>query len=1476
MNTDKQSFKVVGIGASAGALRALQDLFSYIPKDTGMAFIIVQHLSPDFKSLMPELLAKYTDMPIYTAKDKQSIKPNCIYLNQPNKNLHVKGSKIYLLDKGPKHNLNLPIDIFFQTLGEEFKEKAIAIILSGTGSDGSRGIRTVKETGGIIIAQDPNDAQFDGMPNSAIITKTVDYIEDVRHIAEFLNFKQGKMLNLIKTFNLKEEPEINKILLDVFNYCNVDFRNYKKNTVLRRIEKRMVSLNIQNIFEYRLFVKNNDEEKAVLRDDFLIGVTRFFRDDEAFIDIKDKIVPQICNSKKPGEEIRIWVAGCSSGEEVYSLAILFSDYITKKKLSIDFKIFATDIDARSIDTASSGSYNIDIVNEISKKHIETYFFINNNKLQIRKSLREKIVFSKHNLISDPPFIKLDLISCRNLLIYLDRNIQRKVLQTFHFSLNINGFLFLGNSESLGNVATHFKTINTKWKIFQNISESKYSPNLIKTFLSTNTITSPKKMAPKINSKHAVSNEEYIYHHYLSKRFSPDAIFIDAEFNILFIKGNVGKKLYHTEGVFENNLLKIVDKNLAISLKNGVNRLKKTNKDILISNVSSITKEGSFSFSLKIHKPIKDENLKNCYLKEFSPDKRETNIEEINLKNEIVSESSKEQIEDLENELKIVKTELQNAIEELETANEELQSSNEELMATNEELQSTNEELQSVNEELYTVNTEMQEKNKELTNLSNDLSNLLDNTEIATLFLDADLCIRKFTPAIKKIFKLEEADIGRKLSNFTSNFDAKTTSKLITDSQNVLKKPTTIENQLRDINGNYYFQRISPFITSNKVIDGVVITIDNINKIKEIELELEAAELKYHELFQNLTEGFIHAKIITNKKGEAVDWEYLDVNMAYTKLIGKEAKDIVGKKVSEILPSLIKDPNKWIQKYGETALKGKKQTIEGYVLPLNKYFHVNTFCPKVGEFAGTISDFTELKKKEEALTKSKLELDRIQSITHVGSWTLETKTGEVSWSDELFRIFRLDIAEHPPKYHKHKRFFTEQSWNTLSKAVELAGTKGKPYELELNIIRDNGEKGWMWAKGEAVKEKGKIVKLRGSAQDITTIKENEKALIMAKKQAEDAVLANKHKNFFLANMSHEIRTPISSVLGFADLLRSDTLSKENRLRYIEIIDNNSKQLLNLINDIIDVSKIESDELKLVYKNCNVSDLIENLTLTFEQVKKQKDKEHLTLKPIIPDELKSLNINTDPRRLEQVVSNLINNAVKFSEKGTISYGFTREENYLRFFVKDEGIGIAKNKQKEIFERFKQVNYKDSAKYDGTGLGLSICKAIVTLLGGDITVESKRYKGTTFEFTIPIKLATALELSNTQKTRQNGKFLKNKSILIAEDNMLIRMLLEAILKKTGAKLLFANNGKIAVKYYKENPNVDLILLDIRMPEMSGIEAMDLILQINSEAKIIMQTAHAMEEEKNMCYEKGCVDFLSKPIVKEHLFDTLAKWIT
>ncbi|KJD33916.1 histidine kinase [Tamlana nanhaiensis] len=1467
------SLYVVGIGASAGGLDALQTLFDNIPDNTGMAFIIIQHLSPDFKSLMPELLAKHTKMPIFTAEDKQTIKPNCIYLNQRNKNLHIKGSALYLLNKGPKHNLNLPIDIFFHTLGEEFKERSIGVILSGTGSDGSRGIRTIKEESGTIVVQDPITAQFDGMPNSAIATNLADYVLSPRKIAELFQQKpiNTKLLSIDLDSNSSNEVLIDNILDIIFKFSGIDFKAYKKNTLLRRLEKRMNINNVHKLYDYITLLKSSNTEKQILKDDFLIGVTRFFRDTEAFTALKEKVIPKICENKKHSETIRIWIAACSTGEEVYSIAILIDDYIRTNSLNIDFKIFATDIEPKALAVASLGSYHVNIVNEIDKSYLDRYFLRTGSNIQIIKRLREKIVFSNHNLIKDPPFIRMDLISCRNLLIYFDNKVQKKVMHNFQFALNKFGYLFLGNSETLGDLSKLFKTLDVKWKIFQNISNTKHIPSQNNPIDRVSTLSYKTPVQPVTAGIYREkTNPELIFHKYLSQKNSPASIFIDADFNILFIKGDAGKRLIHKEGVFQNNLLNIVHPEVAAIIRNGFRKLKVNNQDIIIKGIKNKTTNDNVSFDLTFHKPENEAGLNDCFLIEFSNDKVIEIDDTVVINNINLDEASTQRLEDLENELKFVKTELQNAIEELETSNEELQSSNEELMASNEELQSTNEELQSVNEELYTVNSELQEKNTELTNLSNDVTNLLDNTDIATLFLDTDLRIRKFTPALKQVFSLRESDYGRPLSSFTSNFNEETRENLIADSKLVLEKLITIEKQVKDKFDNYYLQRISPFITASKKINGVVITLDNINNLKETEHELATTEQRYHRLFENLTEGFLHGKV-TNKN--PIDLEIIDVNPAFETILNLKAKDIIGLNVLDLKPYTASNISEWIEIFEETSRTGKEQFINDFTTN-NKHYHIHVFSPGNNEFAATFTNITELKNQKEALKKSETELTRVQELAEIGSWYLNLKTGDVQWTIELFKIFDWDPTLPPPTFEQTQKILTVESWKTLNKAVDDTVKTGAPYEIELNLIKQNGEKAWIWSRGEIDKDsEGNIIGLRGAAQNITETKLVEEELIKAKKEAE---LANDHKNHFLANMSHEIRTPMNGVLGFSELLKNDQLTTKDRLKYLKIIDGNSKQLLNLIDDIIDIAKIESDEIKILLKPVHLPNLINNLEITYNQLKISRyKKENIKLTSHFPEDYKDLVVITDPQRLQQVISNLLNNAFKFSNDGEISFGFNVINNTVKFFVKDQGIGIKKSKQKEIFERFKQVNYDQNTNYGGTGLGLAICKGLVQLLDGEIELESEYNVGTLFEFTIPLKQGTLNTSKKKVSSFYDTDFLQGKTILIAEDDSLIQLLFKITLKNTGANLLFAKNGKIAIELYKDTPKIDVLLFDIRMPEMNGFDALEKILEINPDAKIIMQTAYAMPEEKEKCFKKGCVGYLTKPVAKEDLFDELNKWI-
>ena len=1348
MNNNENHF-VVGIGASAGGLDAVQQLFDNLPDNTGMAFVIIQHLSPDFKSLMPELLAKHTKMKIFTAQDKQLIKPNCIYLNERSKNLQIKGSKLMLLDKATKGNLNLPIDIFFHSLGQECLDKSLGVILSGTGSDGSRGIKTIKEAGGTILVQEPSSAQFDGMPNSAIATNLTDFVLTPEEIAIKLILLSSKRLDLqsVSTDSLNHEKAFDSILELIYKNSGINFKKYKNNTLLRRLEKRLSVHNIETLAEYLILIKNNQQERATVYQEFLIGVTSFFRDTEAFNIIKKKVIPSIVSLSHKPRTIRLWIAGCSTGEEVYSIAVLLEDYLRSNKLNLDYKIFATDIDRKALQIASAGSYQVNNIVEIETKYLEEYFLKVGDRIQIVKRIREKIVFSYHDVTKDPPFIRMDFISCRNLLIYFNNNTQKKVLNNFQYALNKSGYLFLGSSESLGTVSKYFDVVDTKWKIYKNISENtrirededfENEPSTSLNFLR-------ESYNNKVREVTTESLQETHFYKFLSQKHSPTSVFIDKDYNILFVIGDLKEWFSFPSGLFQNNLLKITDTDLATIIRNGIRRVAKDDKAVIFKDLILNTGNATRKFDLSFEYIKQFHNTSDVYLIEFGQISLESHADKIILSEEDLPNFSKQQIEDLQLELRENRSELQNVVEELETSNEELQSSNEELMSSNEELQSSNEELQSVNEELYTVNTELQEKNRELEDLNNDVNNLLNSNDVGTLFLDSQLNIRKFTPTIKRLFHLEETDIGRSIISFASEFDDESRRSIISDSKESLDELKSFEKEIQDKHGNWFLKRISPFVTSRKKIDGVVITFIDVRTLKKVQEELNDASNRLDIALQG---------------GDMAWWEVH-------------------------LPG------------GEVIFSSKKTDMLGYNFEDFKHY----------------SDFTNL--------------------------------------------------IHPDDYK-----------STMNAFIDHVSGKKEKYDTEYRIKNSKNEYQWFHDIGRISFNDGEKKIISGIVAEITLKKEAEVKLFEAQQKAE---IANIYKNQFLANMSHEIRTPMNGLVGFASLLREENLSSETINMYVDIIENSSKQLLNLINDIIDISKIEARELKIDKKPCKISELFYSAQTTFNELKKNRHKEHLNINANIPTGFENLILKTDPDRLQQVLVNLLNNALKFTKNGTIEFGYQVKSNKVFIYVKDDGIGIPKDKLDVIFERFEQIRNESIARNEGTGLGLSISKGIVELLGGELCVESQESIGSTFFFELPYSGGDIFMDKPNIKIEVNEikNKIKGKNVLIAEDESVNIEYFKVLFSNMAINLIFAFNGQEAVDIVKSNPQIDIILMDIRMPKMDGYEAAKEILKVRPDAKIIAQTAYAMAGDKSKCLQNGFVDYISKPLNRTELLNKMALWL-
>ncbi len=886
--SNSQPFSVVGIGASAGGLEALEAFFAHMPADSGLAFVVVQHLSPDFRSLMDEILARQTQMPIYRVENGMAIEPNAIYLIPPKKEMIISGRKLLLTDKDPTQGLTLPIDIFFRSLAQDLGPLAIGVVLSGTGSDGSRGIRAIHEGNGLVLAQTEETARFDGMPRSAIDTGVVDLILPpasmppaiLRHIHRDQEGDTAETTSLIPA----DLDGINAIFRILREEYGIDFSNYKPNTVARRVERRLHLSHAATVEEYAGRLHHDLGELNALYKDLLIGVTKFFRDTEAFERLGKEIIPPLIARLSGKDELRVWVAGCATGEEAYSVAILIQEHLNTIGKNIPVKLFATDAHRASLDVASTGIYSEASLSEVSQAHLDHYFTKQPTGYQVSPDLRKMIVFAPHNVIKDAPFTKLDLITCRNLLIYLQPMTQKKVLSLFHFGLKAGGILFLGPSESPGELADEFEPLDNHWKIYRKRRDIRLPPDL-------RLPLSPGYSALKAPPVHVTSSTPALpdiqlvrSYDVLLNEFVPPSFLINERRELVHVFADAGTYLLPRSGRPSFDILDMVDKDLRMAMAGAIQRAQKELTPVVYSGVRFTTADGARHECKLTVKPLVNRDgiaPHILILLENPVPRQEVSNQTADLD---MGQVSHERLHSLEAELRYTKENLQAAIEELETSNEELQATNEELVASNEELQSTNEELHSVNEELYTVNAEHQRKIVELTELTDDMDNLFRSTDVGTIFLDRELCIRRFTPKILQCFHILPQDIGRRIDSFSHTL---LLDNLLEEVGMVLEKDERIEHEIQDRHGNWFLLRILPYYRKT-IISGVVLSLIDVSLLKQTEKELR----RMSKVFMDAADPII----IEDLSGHVVD-----LNAAAERTYGWSRDELVGESILKLIP-----------------------------------------------------------------------------------------------------------------------------------------------------------------------------------------------------------------------------------------------------------------------------------------------------------------------------------------------------------------------------------------------------------------------------------------------------------------------------------------------------------------------------------------------------------------------------------------------
>lgn len=971
--SDRSEHFIIGIGASAGGLEPINELFDNMPDDTNFSFVVIQHLSPNHKSLMGELLAKHTKMKILEATEDMVVSPNCVYLMPSKKIMTLSGGLLKLADKERFQVPNNAIDTFFESLATEKGANAVGIILSGTGTDGTKGIEAIKKNGGLVLAQDPLTADFDGMPSSAIASGSVDLVLAPEAMAEELvdYLKESPFLKTLEKFTREDDVVISDILAIVRNTTSHDFSNYKKPTIIRRLAKTMAEKGFRNVREYHAHLANNPDDSYQLAREFLINVTKFFRDPEAFDELKNKVIPAIFSGKKSSDVIKAWVVACSSGEEAYSIAILFHEYMDNiRNHDYNIKIFATDIDKDALQQASLACYPDTISTEVSQERLTKFFTREGNNYKIIPAIRKMVVFAYHDISKDPPFGKLDLVTCRNMLIYMNTKLQRHVLRTFLFSLNPGAHLMLGSSENVGALKDSVKEISKKWKIYKCAvkgrlidNENLFYPGRWASPLSSNTV----------KPKNAVNNLAEIFRETVMEESKYAGILIDENMEVKHAIGHFREFLQMPENNLSFNLLKLVPPDLGVALGMAIRKSIHDNEKNLLQNVKISNDAVERHVNIIVRPYLQQQEYQQSFLfvviQENSGTQKKVRRSTTRKKADI----DIQRVEELERELRETKENLQAVIEELESSNEELLTSNEEMISANEELQSTNEELQSLNEELHTVSAEHQLKIKELIELNDDLNNYFRNSEIGQILIDKHMIVRKFTPAVSKQINLIDTDLGRPLNDITNNLKD---LDLIGEIRKAMLTNEGVKKEVSTKDDRNFLMKINPYVRQDRTIDGVVINFIDITESKQLSGIIEG-------VFNSSPSGITASKAIRNEKGEIVDFQYLAANNAAEKILGFPLRELIGRKLHE--RSTV--DKEYFHRYVNVVNTGKDDYFEFFSDKAHKWFEVMSVKMMDG-IVTTFTDVTQKKKASDVIAQSFEDLKQTSSKLQETNYRLE--------------------------------------------------------------------------------------------------------------------------------------------------------------------------------------------------------------------------------------------------------------------------------------------------------------------------------------------------------------------------------------------------------------------------------------------------------------------------------------------------------
>jgi two-component system, chemotaxis family, CheB/CheR fusion protein len=1477
-SSENNALMTVGVGASASGIEALKHFFALMPPDSDMAFVVILHPAGQFEGNLHEILQKETKMPVVRVTETIKIVPNRVYVIPPAKHPVVMADgSLHLTEPKEIAGERAPIDLFFRSLADSYQKNGVAIILSGIGNDGMLGIKRIKEMGGIVLAQDPSEADLDAMPRSAVAANFIDLILPVAEMPEkLITIKRTaeKMLFAVSEEETEKplQPTDAKTLTEILSLLLIrtghDFLSYKPTTVLRRVARRMQLYGMTQINDYLVFVREQPNELQVLLRDLLVSVTNFFRDREAFDALERKVIPKLFAGKKATDEVRVWAAATATGEEAYSMAMLLCEYAEKLPDAPKLQVFATDIDARAISIARDCVYDETITTDVSSERLQKFFTKQGNHYRLKKTIRDMVLFASHNILRDPPFSRMDMISCRNLLNSLRRDAQEKVLRILNFALRDDGFLFLGSTETAEQRENMFSAIDKTHRIYRSLSR----PNQIQT-MPTLPPVNVKLQTERPENAHSLKDNRFLFsdvHFKLVEQFAPPSVLVGEDYEILHLSENANRYLRFTGGEPSRQLLKAVYPSLKSDLRAALFTARQERRPIEIRSFPTELDGEVSSVNVTVRFIESQQNGQGYFLIIFeestarvADDKRK----DAGSSNAISDQDATDVvIRNIEEELERTKQNLRSTIEQHETSTEELKATNEELLTINEELRSTTEELeaskeelQSVNEELLTVNHELKDKLEELNRADSDLQNLMASTDIGTIFLDRGLKLKRYNPPILQYFNLIPSDLGRPLEHITNrlNYD-----QLIEDATGVLTSLQTIVREIRSADDKWYLARIVPYRTENDVIEGIVMTFLDITERKLGE--------ETRRWLASVVQSSNDAIVSYASDGRIASW-----NPGAQRIFGYAPEEAVGQPTSMLAPpEKEREQAELFERVRRGEFIDQHDTVR--VRKNGEPFYVTVTASPIKDHAGTfigvtsvIQDITARKLTEEKMRESEKRLKLIlESIEDYAILTITPDKRVNSWNPGAEKIFGYRDDEIIGR--SSEVLFTPEDRATHQPEAEMetALREGRATDERWHIRKDNSRfyaSGVMTLLGENENEPVGFVKV---CRDLTERKQMEEALREG----------DRRKDEFLATLAHELRNPLAPIRTALEIMRSQA-DKEKGIHAREIVERQTDQLVHLVDDLLDISRITQGKISLKKESVDLAGVIQTAVETVQPfVENMRHKLDIRL-PDAP-----VFIEADPIRLTQIVFNLLHNSAKYTEPGGhILLIAAREDEGAAIRVRDNGIGIPDDMLPKIFDMFAQTSRGVKQGQGGLGIGLSLVKKLVEMHGG--AVEAQSYgEGKGSEFIVRLPLAVAASAGDAADDATRRKEIAAKSgeqnfpstagrqlrVLVVDDNEDAAEMLQIALTMQNYTVRTASDGAGAISAAIEfQPN--FAILDIGLPDITGYELAEKLRETAAQTKLIALSGWGQDDDRQRSFKSGFRHHLVKPVKIEDLLKLL-----